>query len=183
MKLVFIFPFANNVFGLPIKWLPMSSSTLVGNLKDKIDPDIDFYQLDIEEEVRTGILDKKLKNQYWNLLNNFIIKDKASILDKDFNINKDLSEFKYLLKDIVEYLDLAKYDHYLFSFYNRSKTGIKAHVLLAKYLKTIYPNKKIIFGGIIGHGDDYMKQSFEEFGFIDSFVIGRGELALFGNNK
>jgi len=170
MKLIFIFPFINQV-GSPIKWLPLSVPTLIGNLKKDF-PEITFHQIDLEEEVRGAISEGRLDSRYQKLLDQFVISK------HDFIADKNLIKFKFFFDDVVDYLKLDEYDHYFFSFYNRNKTGIIANIILAEYLKRRYKDKKIILGGILGYDDDYTKRSFEEFGFIDSFVIGFGVVAL-----
>jgi len=171
MKLVFIYPFINRTSNTPIKWLPLSAAILIGNLRKKFS-EIIFHQFDLEEEIRDAISKKKLDGHYLDLLDQFIY------MECDFATDRDLIKYNKFLTDVINYLKLGEYDHYLFSFYNRHPVGIKANILLAKYLKKRYKNKKIIFGGIYGYGNDYTKHSFEEFDFIDSFVIGRGEAAL-----
>lgn len=171
MKLVFIFPLINEYVGTPIKWLPLSTSTLIGNLKKKF-PKIIFHQLDLEEEIKGAISKKKLDRGYSKLINHFVE------LNHDIPTDKDSIKFKDFFADIVDYFELGGYDHYFFAVYNRNKTAIKANILLARYLKRRYKDKKIIFGGIYGFGDDCTKRSFEELSFIDSFVTARrGESA------
>ena len=136
MKLVFVFPFVNDKFGRPLKWLRLSAPTLIGHLAPRF-PQVSFDQFDLEEEVKEAFLRRKLNRKYLKLLNQFPRQD------IDFIGNNDLIKYEDFLADIVDYLNLDQYDHYLFSFYNRNKTGIKANLLLAQYLKKRFKNKKI----------------------------------------
>lgn len=174
MRPVFLFPFINEPVGTPLKWLPLSTPILIGYLK-RYFYKIIFHQFDLEEEVKRAISEGKLSKDYLETLNHFLIdkKDKTVIKNKD--LKEDLVKFKNFFADLVNHFRLKEYDCYFFAVYNRNKIGIRANLLLAKYLKEIYKDKKIIFGGIYGFGQDLSVSSFNQFNFIDSFVLARGK--------
>lgn len=172
MKLLFIFPFIGGISNDPIKFLPTGVPVLIGNLKN-IFPNIIFKQIDLEEEIKDKIRFGQIKEEYKKLIGNF---EKISNFNPN---NKDLKIFNNFFKDVIKIFNLADYDHYLFSHYDFNECGIKANIYFAKYLKSVFNNKKIIFGGIKGVGLlDHEATSFPKLKFIDSFVVGFGEKPL-----
>ena len=167
MKIVFIFPFKNKRLGNPLKWLPLGVSTLIGNI-EKYFPQVVFHQIDLEEEVREALRKNKLNKDYFKII------DYLFDIKEDILTDKDLIKFDNFFSDLVKYLKLNSYDHYFFSVVERFKIGLNANILLAKYLKNKYKDKKIIFGGHLGIGDKHNKHRFN-LSFVDAYVIGTGE--------
>jgi len=173
MKIVFIFPFKNKKLGSPIKWLPAGSAVLIGNIKRDF-PQIIFHQIDLEEEIKKAFKENKFDKNYLKVINCL------SSIKRDIPTNKDLTRFNNFFSDLVDYLKLGSYDHYFFSVYERYKIGIKANILLARYLKNKYKKKKIVFGGIFGVGDEYgekMRKRIFFSDFVDACVVGPGEIS------
>lgn len=170
MKIIFIFPFKNTNTGSPFKWLSVGVPVLIGNLK-KFFPQIIFHQIDLEEEISEAFRKDKLNKKYleiFNFLENI----------RDGNLTKKQEDLlNNFFSNIVSFFNFNKYDHYFFSVYNRNSIGIKTNILLAKYLKKRYKNKKIVFGGIYGFENHISEKAIKNIqtDFIDSIVIHRGE--------
>jgi hypothetical protein len=177
VKIVFLFPFINEYFGGPVKWLPLSTSILTGYLKRHF-PEIVFHQFDLEEEIKRAIETGKFMPGYSEMLNQFLIDEKYKMTVENKDLKKDSEKFKNFFDDLVAHVGLKDYNAYFFAVYNRNKAGIRANLLLARYLKEKYKNKKIIFGGIYGFGRNLSNSPLEQFDFIDSFIPaqGRGEI-------
>lgn len=164
MKLAFLLPFINHAFPASNKWLPLSSPTLIGSIKDSF-PGVSFEQLDLEEELKATLE----RDRLLPVLNSQRM---------DFSEKAGLERYDELLSAMVDRLQLGQYDHYLFTFYNRNRIGINASLLLARYLKITYPGKKIVFGGLYGYGGDMDTKSFKDLPFVDCWVVGPGEIPL-----
>jgi len=90
---------------------------------------------------------------------------------------KEEGQLDKFFSDIISFFNFDKYNHYFFSVYDRNHLGIKANILLAKYFKKRYKNKKIIFGGIYGFENYISEKAIKSIqtNFIDSVVVNRGE--------
>lgn len=167
MKIAFVFPFLNNQISSPTKLLPLSAATLIGNLKDDF-PSVRFTQIFLEEELADlHSIKKDFETARQILLDSERIFSPA--------VYRKLEPF---LEVVVRQCGLTEYDHFFLSFYSNNDLGIRAHLYLAKYLKKKFKGKKIIMGGagasqIAGR----FSRELERFDFLDSLVVGYGEIA------
>jgi hypothetical protein len=176
MKLAFFYPFATYRYGTPLKWLPLSTSSLIGNIKKDF-PDIEFAQFDLKKEINYLFSKNKLDESYKRIIKEIVDEYYNEIGLKYNGIYKYSLKLENFFNDVVVKLNLDQYDHYFFSVHARDTVGLVANFLFAKHLKEKHPNKKIIFGGIYGVGLRVSVRSLFKTNpkFIDSLVIGPGE--------
>ncbi|HRY52741.1 MAG TPA: radical SAM protein [Candidatus Portnoybacteria bacterium] len=171
MKILFIFPFINTKGGDPIKFLPIGPAALIGTLKPDF-PEIIFEQIELEEEIREKKRQGKIDKKYEKLLESFN-QNKAL-----FPSSNAVKEYKGFFDKLINFFQIDQYDHYFFSRYD-DDCGLRANLFFAKYLKSLFPDKKIIFGGINNARSNEIDNSlFNSLNFIDSFIVGPGEKSM-----
>lgn len=185
MKLAFILPFyrtkeVNSLTG-PLFSIP----SLIGNIKD-IFPDVSFEQIDLDNEIEKAIKDNLFNRKDFlfykrniEKLGGNIKKMTGNRFKADYYIPNDrnFNHFKKFLERIFNYNKLSKFDHYFLSVYQVYQPDISAMFLMAKFLKKMDINKKIIIGGL-REFNGYLSKKIKNLNFVDSLVIDYGEGAV-----
>lgn len=83
----------------------------------KIFPDIQFTQIDLEEELLNAVNTGRLPRAYLDIKDELFLKE-------DLPSKAETKKYENFLDGIVRIGELEKYDHYFFAVYNYQQPGL-----------------------------------------------------------
>ena len=193
MKIAIIFPFMRTMTS-SFDGLPLSTPLLVGGIKNIIGELADITQIDLSREMVKYTNDNEFTGteyiavikEIWKIIrDNKMRDDNAPLYQMVDNRLKstvylpseqDLDRFRPFLKKLVKVARLNEFDHYFLTVYKTIESDVISALLLARYLKAEFPQKRIIFGGLHNY-TGCIRDNLENLPFIDALVIGHGELS------